>query len=153
MRIFKNKRAVSPVVGVILMVAITIVLAATIYIWISSMSSPAATAPSINFRGTVVNASSDSTYEYYVNLTVISVQGSASWGDLIIKIYKNDTELSSDNYNIKLNGNSNIAGAVQAGDVLSIQLTNNVNSGDNIKVQIVHNPSNSIIYDNTFTLP
>jgi len=145
MRIFKNKRAVSPVVGVILMVAITIVLAATIYIWISSMSSPATTAPSINFRGSIAKAGSD----YYINLTVISVQGSVSWDDLTIKALKDSQNVLNDT---KLN-NKEVTGAVQAGDVLSIQLNNNVSQGDKIKVQIVHNPSNSIIYDNTFTLP
>ena len=34
---FKNKEAVSPVIGVILMVAITVLLAAVVYIWVSSL--------------------------------------------------------------------------------------------------------------------
>ena len=33
----KNKEAVSPVIGVILMVAITVVLAAVLYVWVSGM--------------------------------------------------------------------------------------------------------------------
>ena len=34
---FKNKEAVSPVIGVILMVAITVLLAAVVYIWVSGL--------------------------------------------------------------------------------------------------------------------
>ena len=133
MRIFKNKRAVSPVVGVILMVAITIVLAATIYIWISSMSSPAATAPSINFRGTFEDNK--------LVLTVISVQGNANWDDL------NVTATSNESSSLTVNTPS---GAVNAGD--QVEITGFI-SGEEITVTIKHVPSNSIIYENTFQVP
>ena len=143
MRWLKDKRAVSPVVGVILMVAITIVLAATIYIWISSMSSPAATAPSINFRGTFEKSNGN----YTLVLTVISVQGGAKWGDLDIKVpnglnpskHKADGTPADDN------------NMVEAGDYIEINVSSF--SGSEITVQIVHVPSNSVIYENTFLVP
>ncbi|MDI6917171.1 MAG: type IV pilin N-terminal domain-containing protein, partial [Thermoplasmatales archaeon] len=34
---FRNKEAISPVIGIILMVAITVLLAAVVYIWVSSI--------------------------------------------------------------------------------------------------------------------
>ena len=143
MRWLKDKRAVSPVVGVILMVAITIVLAATIYIWISSMSSPAATAPSINLRGTWEKDESG-TGKVLV-LTVVSVQGDARWEDL---------QISAGSYKVS-NDNS---GMVQAGQQIIIYKDNSgdavdFGSGEEITVQITHVPSNSVIYENTFLVP
>ena len=141
MRWLKDKRAVSPVVGVILMVAITIVLAATIYIWISSMSSPATAAPSINLRGEFEKNGNN----YNLVLTVVSVQGDARWEDLDIKvpngltpkIYKDGTETNT--------------GMVEAGDYIKIDVSSF--SDSEITVQIVHVPSNSVIYENTFLVP
>ena len=138
-KLVKNDKAVSPVVGVILMVAVTIVLAATIYVWVSHMSSPAAAAPSINLRGTF---SSDGKT---LTLTVISVQGDARWDDLDIKvpngltpkIYKDGTEVTT--------------GMVEAGDYIEINVSSF--SGSEITVQIVHVPSNSVIYEDTFIVP
>jgi len=143
MRLLKNKKAVSPVVGVILMVAITIVLAATIYIWISSMSSPAATAPTINFRGSVVQNGTGSGYN--LTLTVISVQGNARWEDLTITYSINGNASQT----VDLSG-QNLSGAVNAGDQIIIS---NLNSGAEVTVQVVHNPSNSVIYENTLVVP
>ena len=130
MRLLKDKKAVSPVVGVILMVAITIVLAATIYVWVAGMSSPAATAPSINLRGTFSSDGSTLT------LTVVSVQGDAKWSDLQVTV--------SDG-----SANYPTTGLVKAGD----QITITGYSGTEITVQIVHVPSNSIIYEDTFLVP
>ncbi len=107
------------------------------------MSSPAATAPSINFRGSVVQ---NGTGEYDINLTVISVQGSVNWEDLnIIAKYPNGTDVPSGNIATE-------SGAIQAGDIVTIHVVN-VNSGDTVKVTIIHTPSNSVIYENTFTIP
>jgi flagellin-like protein len=44
----KEKEAVSPVIGVILMVAITVVLAAVIYIWVITIMQPPKTSPRIS---------------------------------------------------------------------------------------------------------
>ena len=43
---FKNKEAVSPVIGVILMVAITVILAAVVYIWVIGLFVPVKSSPS-----------------------------------------------------------------------------------------------------------
>ena len=134
-RLVRNGKAVSPVVGVILMVAITIVLAATIYIWISSMSSPAATAPSINFRGTFEKSNGN----YTLVLTVISVQGNANWDDLNITVIGGN-----------VTNNENLTGAVNAGDKIEID---DLEPNTEVKVVIKHVPSNSIIYENTFQVP
>ena len=141
MRIFKNKRAVSPVVGVILMVAITIVLAATIYIWISSMSTPQSTTPSISFRAQILRNNSNDNYD--INLTVVSVQGSANWEDLEITATKDGSSVDEDKLYFPKSG------PVQAGQVITIT----VPSKATVKVTIRHIPSNSVIYENTFQVP
>ena len=149
MRIFKNKRAVSPVVGVILMVAITIVLAATIYIWISSMSNPQATTPSISFRGLVKQ---DDNENYYVELTVISIQGNAQWSDL--KVEYDEGNGFNPAYLEDSNGKSP-SGVIEAGQVVKIypSQNNGFPSGETVTIRIIHTPSNSVIYENTFQVP
>ena len=141
MRWLKDKRAVSPVVGVILMVAITIVLAATIYIWISSMSSPATAAPSINLRGEFEKDNGN----YKLVLTVVSVQGDAIWEDLQVT-YSVD---GSDPQPVDISS-QNLGGLVQAGQQFEID---GLSGGQEVTVQIVHVPSNSVIYENTFLVP
>jgi len=42
---FKNKEAVSPVIGVILMVAITVILAAVLYLWVIGLVAPVKSSP------------------------------------------------------------------------------------------------------------
>ncbi|MCX9089492.1 MAG: type IV pilin N-terminal domain-containing protein [Candidatus Methanoperedens sp.] len=55
MRFRKNEEAVSPVIGVILMVAITVILAAVIAAFVFGMAPPAK-APSVQLRITAVNS-------------------------------------------------------------------------------------------------
>ena len=45
---FKNKEAVSPVIGVILMVAITVILAAVVYLWVITIMPPIKETPAIS---------------------------------------------------------------------------------------------------------
>ncbi|MFZ3383145.1 MAG: type IV pilin N-terminal domain-containing protein [Candidatus Methanoperedens sp.] len=54
MRFRKNEEAVSPVIGVILMVAITVILAAVIAAFVFGMAPPAK-APSVQLRITAIN--------------------------------------------------------------------------------------------------
>ena len=66
-RKFKNEEAVSAVIGVILMVAITVAIAATVYVYVSGMLTPggqknpelAAIADDVNNRITITKISED----------------------------------------------------------------------------------------------
>jgi len=94
----RDKRAVSPVVGVILMVAITIVLAATIYLWISSMK-PQETTPSatMSFKVDVVEVGNCNV----LKITVITSPHNLKWSQIefIIDsqklIYNNNEEVEA----------------------------------------------------------
>ncbi len=51
----KSKEAVSPVIGVILMVAITVVLAAVVYLWVIGFFSAKGSTPTVNFTSTKID--------------------------------------------------------------------------------------------------
>ena len=46
---FKNKEAVSPVIGVILMVAITVILAAVVYLWVLTLMPTGKGTPTVSY--------------------------------------------------------------------------------------------------------
>jgi len=90
-----DDEAVSPVIAVILMVAITVVLAATVYVWVSgfgsnSNSSPAHTM-SITSAGALVagpdGADADTLPDYYYKTyTVSSADSSLTWADMRLTV-------------------------------------------------------------------
>lgn len=67
--------AVSPVIAVILMVAITVVLSAVVYVWVSGMGEGQDMAPSLSLQ----SSGSDSSG---ANYTVISATPDLLWSDL-----------------------------------------------------------------------
>ncbi|SVD77971.1 uncharacterized protein METZ01_LOCUS430825, partial [marine metagenome] len=68
-RIEKNDEGVSPVIAVILMVAITVVLAAVLYVWAASFLEQGDSAPIATFI-----VSEDSANVYHVNVVKVSKQ-------------------------------------------------------------------------------
>jgi flagellin-like protein len=71
-----DERAVSAVIGVILMVAITVAIAATVYVYVSGMvSSPGTQAPNVTF----------SKEETSDRLIVVSADSTANWARLGLK--------------------------------------------------------------------
>jgi len=80
----KDKTGVSPIIAIILMVAITVVLAATIYVWVSGMSKTGGGA-------TALSATTWVDGNGYIHVRVDG--GKASAGNLKVRIY-NDTKSS-----------------------------------------------------------
>jgi flagellin-like protein len=86
----KGKRGVSPIIATILLVAITVVLAAVLYILISGLTkgpgnTPIGTALAI---GTFTEATSGTGagQHWYYNATVQSASGGMTWGNMIFQI-------------------------------------------------------------------
>lgn len=80
-RKFRSDSAVSPVIAVILMVAITVVLAATVYVWVSSFGSQSTTPAktlSLSSAGTLTTG--DKPY------TVSAATPGMRWQDITITI-------------------------------------------------------------------
>ena len=159
-----DERAVSPVIGVILMVAITVILAAVIAAFVLDMgdelddNSPSAqmsldTESSYNdsdaSQNTVATISHDGGDKINTNEIVVQIDhGSDSY------------ELDSDNgfedtsYEIGLSADEEFT----VGD--SVELTDGDSSGSDgfrndkdYQIQIIHEPSDSIIFDTEFSTP
>ncbi|MCD6448747.1 MAG: type IV pilin, partial [Thermoplasmata archaeon] len=80
----KDKAGVSPIIAIILMVAITVVLAATIYVWVSGMGGGGG---GTNIALTLKQVSDESDLSAgYLNYTVQSVNGNPGWEDLKIVV-------------------------------------------------------------------
>lgn len=91
----KNKEAVSPVIGVILMVAITVVLAAVLYVWVSGfMGGGGAMTPSMAMGAIVAPADYSvvgTTFETNATTTrIVSISTKVSPGDVKWFVYKAD---------------------------------------------------------------
>ena len=86
----KDKTGVSPIIAIILMVAITVVLAATIYVWVSGMGKTGGTAPTLS-------CNVDNIHD---KITITDVEAGTKWNDMkvIIDGDINTTSLTSGEY-------------------------------------------------------
>jgi flagellin-like protein len=126
----KNNEGVSPVIGVILMVAITVVLAAVVFVLVNNLSHNAAHAP-INLG---VTRSSDNSF------SITQIEDSISYANLTIK----------DNGVVQsytVNGVSPSSSAkIVAGDVIRVS---GLTTGSH-RVSFITN--NQVIYSSEFTV-
>jgi flagellin-like protein len=147
---FRNDdEAVSPVIAVILMVAITVVLAATVYVWVSgfgSNSGSAAKTMSLTSAGALSNT--------WKNYTVASATNGMKWSDVTITIngatYAYDTTpascsvptLAASKYAVCHGGSAlaTSANVVTAGDTLMLS---GLSSGQTLR--ILDAQANSVI--------
>jgi len=134
---FKNKEAVSPVIGVILMVAITVILAAVVYLWVvgfmpTGKGTPAVGATTSKFdKGVIVTINSVTGG----GITSITVKGLKyvlvdSGGNIkdsgnVEDIYGTYSKLAGDKEGVKFQDNTysvgTSPGAMAAGDVFYIK--------------------------------
>ena len=159
MKWLRDKKAVSPVIGVILMVAITVILAAVIASFVFGLGSKAPkTAPQAQIAISDAEASlSDSTTD---DVMVVAHNGgeAISAGNMkIIVYYQNDTLLDTLTFNTtsqKFDGTGKLTSDTQLGDnrfdpgdviVIKEDTGFNVNSGSILKVKILDTVSNQPI--------
>ena len=152
----KDKAGVSPIIAIILMVAITVVLAATIYVWVSGMGGGGGTKIALSLQQDAVddtsstndnnNATSD-----YVQYEVMSVTGGPGWEDVKIKVggttvWDGTAATVTSGWTVQVNGASISAGAISAGDKLKIQNADEskIDVGDT--VSIIDADSGSVIW-------
>lgn len=123
-KLWEDKTGVSPIIAVILMVAITVVLAATIYVWVSGFGGGGDETPSMSCRA-------DNTDD---RLVVVSADVELAWEDIEI------TNLTT--------GATGTPSIYRAGGSTAIT-TGDVEAGDYIsgtgKFQLVYLPTNSVI--------
>jgi|Deesub1362B_J571_1020462.scaffolds.fasta_scaffold00801_4 flagellin-like protein len=161
--ITRNEKAVSPVIGVILMVAITVILAAVIASFVFGLGAKAPkSAPQAQLA---LSDSTDSlTMSTAENILTVSHQGGDALTCSNMKIlvfYRNDTAVDTLTYDSSatsfdgdwLNSSSTFSdGRFDPGDVIIItdgQAPNgfNITSGDILKVKVLDTISNQPILD------
>lgn len=143
--------AVSPVIAVILMVAITVVLAATVYVWVSSIGGQSG-APAKSIALTSAGAQ---TAGFEKNYTVASASPGLKWGDLQLLV--DGTPYAYATGPVPGNGEwggwsagalEASGGIVDAGDALEVDGAADL-SGK--KLVLVDAASNSLVYSLTVT--
>ena len=112
-RIEKNDEGVSPVIAVILMVAITVVLAAVLYVWAASFLEQGESAPIGTFYTT-----KDSANNYFVEVIKVSKQEDLLGFSFFLKDGTGSTFVGG-------NGFGEIAMQFQGGEEMGIDMTYN----------------------------
>ena len=112
-RIEKNDEGVSPVIAVILMVAITVVLAAVLYVWAASFLEQGESAPIATFF-----VSQDSANIYHVEVIKVSKQEDLLGFSFFLKDGSGSTYVGSDG-----NGFGEVAMQFQGGEEHGIDMT------------------------------
>jgi len=113
----KDKAGVSPIIAIILMVAITVVLAATIYVWVSGMGGGGGSKIALNLRQ--INFDGDHNVTYRVD----AVSGGPGWQDVKIKVGSDvvwDGSTRNADYAITVDGTNITSGEITAGQILVI---------------------------------
>ena len=130
---FKNKEAVSPVIGVILMVAITVLLAAVVYIWVIGLIPGGKTTPVTTYSvgatdegyKVTINSASDTISVKGVKCYVTNPGGSTT-AVTVDEIYTNYVE------GVQFIDN-NVDGRLSAGDMFKINKADSgATSGDKL---------------------
>jgi|Deesub1362A_J573_1020465.scaffolds.fasta_scaffold12127_2 flagellin-like protein len=123
----KDKAGVSPIIAIILMVAITVVLAATIYVWISGMGKSGTTTPNLS---AIVDHAND-------KLIITSAETGLSWDD--ITVYTNRSGVTLTYYlGGSASGTTNPTGDVSAGDYIVVSGV----SGE-VEITLIYGPTNT----------
>lgn len=151
-KIWKDQNAVSPVIAVILMVAITVVLAAVLYVMVSGMLTTTSTTPT---AGLTMNPGS-TTNSYQGNL--VSPSKSVPLEDITVTLW--DDSAQTANSGVLTNGDTTVAvgsginmtyrdtvdnDKIDGGDVIT---AGNVGTGDSIK--FIYEPTGGVIAEKIF---
>ncbi len=148
-----NEEAVSPVIGVILMVAITVILAAVIASFVFGMG-PSESAPVAQLSASdgIDDVSSSS------NERIIKLQHKG--GDTIvlneikciIGSTTNASLISNDNLSALLDTSTFTGTTMSVGDIAYINDTNAIDTSGTYRVQLIHKPTSAFILDTQVTI-
>ena len=136
----RNEKAVSPVIGVILMVAITAILAGIIAVFVFGMANIPIETPDLYFSWARADASDDLVY-----LTVAGGSASIPLAELTANTKVGDTFATDAIIDIEA-GKEATNPTVDAGDVMSIVASCNI--GDNVQVILTHIPTGTVLFNN-----
>lgn len=146
----QNDEAVSPVIGVILMVAITVVLAAVVFVLVSNLGGDSNTAPAISWNK----------QETSNTLSVVTASSNADWSNLQYSCTLDGVDANCDVY---LNGDNTDTNAYTAamGDVSIVDDGTTIRAGDDLcfdsaagqlEITITDPSANQIVKEESFTV-
>ena len=128
----KRDEAVSPIIATILLVAITVILASTLYLALGGFF----TAKSVATPSVGLSSSSGSTTGSYV-ITVASVSSnSAAWTDVKVELLSGSTVIQSLTYSSSKTTWANTTTVVGFDATITSSLSTYVSSGDTLNLQI-----------------
>ena len=131
-------RAVSPVIGVILMVAITVILAAVIGTFVLGLGD------SLGDNQPTAQLSVD--FDTDENNITIDHNGGDRIDSGTLTVIVNDADDGAPR------ADGDIGQALSVGDSVTGEVDGNGDSPENVRVRVVHNPSDSFLLDRTFEL-
>lgn len=141
-----NNRAVSPVIGVILMVAITVILAAVIGTFVLTLGDSNETAP----QATLSLETGEDEGE-----VILAHQGGDQLNLSDIEFNAEDRDNSETDLNVTSDGEEkSFSGNISAGGSETLIIGEEGESeydGEDISLTLVHEPSNSVIYSSDVT--
>ncbi|WP_418283928.1 type IV pilin [Halorubrum sp. DTA46] len=136
-----DDRAVSPVIGVILMVAITVILAAVIGTFVLGLGdSLGDNQPSAQLNVNVDYAANNTTIEHNGGDSIESDELT------VIVSFDGDTYRSANAYDSRFSVGDQFVADLDNGDNTATALT----SGNDIRIRVVHESSDSILLDRSF---
>jgi len=141
-KLWEDKTGVSPIIAVILMVAITVVLAATIYVWVSGFGGGG------GGSNIALSLRQVDHGENYVEYEVQSVSGNPGWSDLECTVGGTASSFASSSGGATVSDNE-----INAGDNIFVT-TDGYTGADAIvgeEVTISDTDSGSIIFSATIT--
>ncbi len=168
MKLFrKDKKGVSPVIGVILMVAITVILAAVIASFVFGMGSKVKSAPQAQFMledaPQTVNSSGSSILFYAtlyggedlkcndLKLQIINTSSGNSYlltWNSSIDCFVYNWNSTSGKYEMYAYGDALKDGMINVGDMIKVnQTTPLISSGTTLEFRVIHIPTGTVIYD------
>ncbi|WP_435094470.1 type IV pilin [Halorubrum sp. N11] len=140
-----DDRAVSPVIGVILMVAITVILAAVIGTFVLGLGDQLNdTAPQASF--TVDDVSMNSTATDDVNVSITKT-GGQDLDPSQITVSIDGTRSGT------IKSNSTVTDTWQSGTTAVVkQIGSGYDTGNTVEIRLIHDPSGNVIFEETATV-
>jgi flagellin-like protein len=157
----KDDKAVSPVIAVILMVAITVVLAGVLYVWVTSLSETGEeTTPTVTFKLTARDVLNDTVTTQ--DLVYMNHQSgdNVKWADMKFQISDDGgtyyiITFTDPVLGVAMSKGPNIGDDTlfEAGEtVYFAENSANWNADKDFYIKIVHNPSKSTMYEDDIDL-
>ena len=141
----RDEKAVSPVIGVVLMVAITVVLAGIIGMFVFDIAKSPAEVPDLYFSWARADASDNLVY-----LTVSGGSASLPLSELTANIERKSGGVTSFGTDMAIDikaGKEATNPTVDAGDIVSVVASCSAN--DQVRVILVYTPTGTVLFDST----